>query len=382
MSGSSESLMHEQQFPILKRDIYANHAAIAPWPRATADAVASFAAENASAGPAEYREWIARERTLRGQFAELIGASGTQDIALLKNTTEGICAVAFGYPWQPGDNVVIPAGEFPSNRLPWRAQEARGVAIREVDIRGDDGPETALIDAMDDRTRVLAVSSVQFNDGLRLDLVKLGEACASADVLFFVDAIQHLGALPFDVVAAEVDCVAAGAHKWMLGPEGMAVFYCGEKARAKLALTQVGWHMFENPWNFDKSDWTPAKSARRFEAGSPNTLGQVATHASLALLLDRGMEKVGERVLANTRRLSAGLSGMPGVRVHNPLEPGRQSGIVSFSVDEAEPRVMFKRLMAAGVTCALRDGRVRLSPHFYQDETVMEALLQRVEDAL
>lgn len=374
--------MHESEFPILQQGIYANHAAISPWPRSAADAVAAFAAENAQDGPERYREWIALERELRERFATLLGAGSARDIALLKNTTGGICAVAYGFRWQPGDNVVLPAGEFPSNRLPWLAQKTRGVETREIETLGVEDPEDALIEAMDERTRVLAVSSVQFSRGLRLDIDRLGAACDSNGVLFFVDAIQHLGALPFDVESARVDCLAASAHKWLLGPEGIAVFYCREAARQKLDLLQVGWHMFDNPWQFDKSDWKPSRTAKRFEAGSPNTLGQVATHASLGLLLDLGMDRVSERVLANTRHLTAALADLPGVEVVSPVKAASQSGIVSFSTAREEARNVYKRLMGGGVRCALRGGNVRLSPHFYQDESVMERLLQHVEDSL
>lgn len=373
--------MYDDQFAILSRGIYANHAAISPWPKVTADAVVAFAEENARSGPGHYKDWVARERELRNQLATLIGA-GEQDVALIQNTSEGICAVAFGYPWQAGDNVVLPAGEFPSNRLPWLAQKARGVDAREVDIRAEGDPEAALIDAMDGRTRILALSSVQFSDGLRLDLEKLAAACGQNEVLLCVDAIQQLGVLPIDVEACGVDCLAAGAHKWLLGPEGLGVFYCRESARSKIGLTRLGWHMYDYPWNFERSDWTPAKSARRYEAGSPNNLGQAALHASLSLILDIGVAEIAARVLRNTRQLVEGLSALPEITVRSWTAPQRQSGIVTFDTRNGEARSVFERLMAAGVTCALRDGGIRLSPHFYQDEAVIERLLEQVEHAL
>lgn len=374
--------MNTEPFPILKRGLYVNHAAIAPWPRTAAEAVAAFAEENARLGPERYRHWIARENDLRGKLATLLGAGGRQDIALLKNTTEGICTVAFGFSWRNGDNVVLPASEFPSNRLPWLAQEKRGVRLREVDIRAGDDPESALIAAMDERTRVLAVSSVHYGDGLRLDLRRLGAACSQRDVLFFVDAIQQLGALSIDVLACRVDCLAADAHKWLLGPEGVAVFYCNERARSQIALQQLGWHMFDNPWHFDRKDWTPAESARRFEAGSPNSLGQAGLHASLTMILNIGMEEISERVLANTRYLVEGLSALPRVTVRSARAPERQSGIVSFSASHVEARTIHQRLQKASVSCALRGDAVRLSPHFYQNEVVLEKLLGHIEDAL
>ncbi len=373
--------MSSDVFPILSHGIYANHAAIAPWPRPTAEAVAAFAADNAERGPAAYREWIRREAELRELAARLINIPNANDVALIKNTSEGVSIVAKGYPWAQGDNVVLPAGEFPSNRLPWLSLEGRGVSVREVDIRVEH-PEQALIEAMDRRTRVLAVCSIQYSDGFRLDIEQLGAACDSAGVLFFVDAIQHLGALPFDAVAASVACLAAGAHKWMLGPEGIGIFYCREDVRSRIALSQHGWHMYDYPWHFEREDWTPSLKARRFEAGSPNTLGQAALHTSLTLLLDSGIEYTSARVLANTARLLAGLGSLPDVEIRSPTEDARLSGIVSFSPGARDAREIFRRLSNAGVTCAFRNGAVRLSPHFYQDEAVINRILNHVEDSL
>jgi selenocysteine lyase/cysteine desulfurase len=371
-----------EQFPILEEGLYFNHAAVGPWPRCTAEAVQSFAQENMQQGPAAYREWLARESELRKGLAELTGARSTDDIALLKNTTEGICAVAFGLDWRAGDNVVLPRGEFPSNRLPWLAQAARGVEIREVDIRAADHAETALLDATDQNTRLLTVSAVQWNDGFRLDLQALGEVCRDKNVLFFVDAIQQLGALPLDVEACRIDFLAADAHKWLLAPEGIAVFYSRDSARGHLQLLQQGWHMFENPWKFGREDWTPALSARRFEAGSPNSIGQAALNASVTLLLDYGMKDVGKRVLANTDCLIRNLEDLPGVRLISQLAPGRRSGIVSFSHQSASAGVLHRELTRAGVSCAVRDDSIRLSPHFYQGENQLVAFWEILQASI
>ncbi len=362
--------------------LYFNHAAITPWPQASARAVSAFAAENARQGPADYAQWIARERTLRRQLATLTGAASDKDIALLKNTTEGISTVAWGLDWREGDNLVVPLGEFSSNHLPWQAQQARGVELRVVDIRTARCAETALLDAMDSRTRLLTVSSVQYSDGFRLNLEQLGSACKKRDVLFFVDAIQHLGALRMDVQACHISCLAADAHKWLLGPEGIAVFYCHESVRPQLQLRQQGWHMVDNPWSFSQQDLTPSASARRFEAGSPNTLGQVAMQASLELLLQVGMERVERCVLDNTARLMDGLGKTAGVELISRTEPERHSGIVSFSSSRRDPVELKQALEQHGVACALRNRAIRLSPHVYQGPAEMEQVLEIVRRQL
>ena len=372
----------QEQFPVLAEGLYLNHAAIAPWPRRTAEAVQAFAAENLEDGPARYAEWIRRTGKLRNRLARLTGADGAADIALLKNTTEGISAVAWGLDWRAGNNLVLPQDEFPSNRLPWLAQRSRGVEVREIDIRLAADAEATLIGAMDSRTRLLAVSSVQWSDGFRLDLQRLGDACHRRGALFFVDAIQHLGALPLDVAACRIDYLAADAHKWLLGPEGIAVFHSSARARPLVQLLQQGWHMVDDAWNFQRTDWTPSAEARRFEAGSPNSLGQTALHASVGLLLERGMESVANRVLANTENLLAKLQALSGVRLVSRTEPARRSGIVNFAVDGLPAGELHRRLSRVGVTCALRGGGIRLSPHFYQGEEEIKLFAKELEKAL
>jgi len=372
----------KREFPVLGDGLYFNHAAIAPWPRCAAEAVQAFAAENQTRGPLAYPAWIRRESELRQRLAQLTGAAGAEDIALLKNTTEGISLVAWGLDWRQGDNVVLPRDEFASNRLPWLAQRRRGVEAREVDIRAAGDAEGALLDALDDRSRLLTVSAVQWSDGFRLDLQRLGAACHQRGVLFFVDAIQQLGALPLDVRACHIDYLAADAHKWLLGPEGIAVFYSSPAARPLLELQQQGWHMFDDSWYFHRDDWTPAAGARRFEAGSPNSLGQAALHASVGLLLEQGMEWVGQRLLDNSERLVSGLQARDGVRLLSRIEPARRSGIVNFAADALPAQELRKRLLEHNVSCALRGEGLRLSPHFYQGEAEMEAFFQILDEIL
>lgn len=367
--------MHSQ-FPILEHaSPYLNHAAVGPWPRCTAEAAQAFAEENMRHGSNNYLEWIERDRQLRDYLAQLTGASSADDIALLKNTTEGISIVAWGLDWQNGDNVVLPAEEFPSNRLPWLAQAERGVQAREVDIRQAEDAEQALINAIDENTRLLTVSSVQWSDGFRLDLDRLGQACRQRGVLFFVDAIQQLGALPLDVEKSHIDFLAADAHKWLLGPEGIAVFYCREELRPRLKLLQQGWHMVDRYWDFQREQWEPSATAMRFEAGTANSIGQAALHASVGMFLETGMDVVAARVLANTDFLLKNLPLIPGVRVSSRLEPERRSGIVSFVHERLTPEEIYRTMQKNGVSCAVRGRSLRLSPHFYQGQEELAVFL-------
>jgi selenocysteine lyase/cysteine desulfurase len=369
-----------EEFPILAQGLFANHAAISPWPRRTSQAVAEFAHENSKLGPENYNYWLRRQSHLRKMLAGLVNAVSPGDIGLLKNTTECICTVANGIDWQHGDNLVIPLAEFPSNRLPWLALQSRGVEVREVDIRSTSEPEKALLAHMDEKTRLLSVSAVQWTDGLRLQLETLGNSCRQHSVLFCVDAIQQLGAMQIDVQACGIDFLAADAHKWLLGPEGIALFYSRASIRGQLQLKQLGWHMVDDPYQFNRDQWQPSKTAIRFEAGSPNTLGQAALHASVGLLQEFGMRHVESCITANSLALSEGLANIRGVELVRPFDAQRVSGIISFKTPGKDVLAVQRELKQRRLTCAVRDNTVRLSPHFYQAGEPVQNMLNMIEN--
>ncbi len=351
---------------ILDEDIvYLNHAAVSPWPRRTAAGVQAFADENARLGSRHYPRWLTVEESLRERLRGLINAPAADDIALLKNTSEALSVVAFGLDWQAGDNVVSSNEEFPSNRIVWQALGERGVTLKEADLQAGPTPEDALLAQVDEHTRLIAISSVQYASGLQLDLRRIGEFCREHAILFCIDAIQSLGAVRFDAQAVHADFVMADGHKWMLGPEGLALFYCRAELRDRLRLHQYGWHMTDAYTDFDRRDWQPADSARRFECGSPNMLGIHALEASLALLQERGMAWVESRVLAHARCLMAAITKAPELQLITDPSPGRHAGIVTFRHRTRDNAAVFAELTRHGVMCAQRGGGIRFSPHYY-----------------
>jgi selenocysteine lyase/cysteine desulfurase len=353
-----------EEFPQADDIVYLNHAGVAPWPARTARAVRDFADENAVRGASRYAEWLDREKRLREQLRAFINAPSAADIALLKNTSEALSVVACGLDWRWGDNVVGTAQEFPSNRVPWQAQRKFGVSWRGVRLDGAD-PEADIMAACDERTRVVAVSSVQYGSGFRLDLPRLGDFCRRRGILFCVDAIQSLGALRFDVQAVQADFVMADAHKWLLGPEGIGLFYCRAELRPALELHQFGWRMLEGAGDFDATEWRPAADASRFECGSTNMTGVHALAASLELLSEVGMREVEERLLGISDYLVARLAAMAGVSLLTPRDLSRRAGILTFAAAGVDPVHLQAELRSRGVICAARGGGVRFSPHFY-----------------
>jgi selenocysteine lyase/cysteine desulfurase len=239
------------------------------------------------------------------------------------------------------------------------------VEFREANLGNSKSPEDALFSLVDDKTRLITISSVQYSTGLRMNLDIIGEFCKSRGIIFCVDAIQSLGAMRFDVQKIHADFVMADGHKWMLGPEGLAVFYSSPDARDLLDLNQYGWHMIEDAGNFDIKNWSTAKTARRFECGSPNMLGIYALNASLSLLLESGMDYVEKEVLKRSEYLFNIINKEPALELITPNSQGRYAGITTFRRSGVEPEPLYQYLMQNNVVCAARSGGIRLSPHFY-----------------
>jgi len=368
----------QKQFPQPDDLIYLNHAGVGPWPRRTAECIEQFARENMIQGPLRYAEWLKVETQLREKAAALLNAPSPDDIALVKNTSEALSMVAYGLDWQKGDNVVIPDQEFPSNRIVWESLESLGVSVRHVDLSRDESPEAALLAAVDQRTRLVSVSSVQYATGLRMDLKALGTACREHGVLLCVDAIQSLGAMTMDVQKIQADFVMADGHKWLLAPEGLGVFYCRAELRDQLQLRQFGWHMVEHQGDFDRRDWTPSTTARRFECGSPNMLAIHGLEASLSLLFHMGMEGVERNVISNTKYLFDFFDSRKDFNLLTPTQDGRYAGIVTFVHQRLDSTQIYKRLHKKGIICAVRGGGIRFSPHFYTPRHKLEKAVGRL----
>ena len=213
----------DKEFPLDRGLVYLNHAAVSPLPARSANRLIEFARQYTYSAAEDYKAWLGQEYRLRGMLAGLINADKAGDIALLKSTSEGLSVVAHGFPWKSGDNVIISDQEFPSNRIVWESLERYGVETREIDLYTENTPEDALISAIDDNTRLLSISSVQYASGLRVNLEVLGACCKDAEIAFCVDAIQGLGIIPHDVQKMNIDFLVSDGHKWLLGPEGAGI---------------------------------------------------------------------------------------------------------------------------------------------------------------
>lgn len=360
-------------FPITRNYNFQNHAAIAPVSRRSADAARQYlshAEENAYIRGGFYRH----ADRVRGQLAALIHAM-PDEVTFTKNTSEGISFVANGLSWQKGDNVVTSNVEFPANMYPWLALRERGVQVRTVLEEDGRVPLERLIETINNRTRVVTLSSVQFASGFRTDLATLGEYCQSKGVLLCVDAIQSLGVFPIDVKAMNIDFLAADGHKWLCAPEGAGIFYVRKELQGHLRPTTIGWMSMKDSKNFGKYQFEFADSARRYDSGSYNLAGVYALGGALDLIEEIGIEKIRHRVIQLTDRLTAGLRDR-GYRVVSSRNPTESSGIVAFTSDLHDHDEVQRHLQAEHrIVIAVRCGRLRSSPHFYNSTREIDQLL-------
>lgn len=362
------------EFPVTRNYNFLNHASVAPLSRRAADAARRYlthAEENAYLRGG-FVKTVDRVRT---QAAALINAQ-PDEMAFVKNTSEGLSLVANGLSWQSGDNVVISSAEFAANVYPWQALRSRGVQVRTVLEEEGRVPLERILETINARTRVVSISSVQYASGFRTDLAALGEFCKAKGVFLCVDAIQSLGAFPIDVEAMHIDFLAADGHKWLCAPEGAGIFYVRKEVQGHLHPTTIGWLSMKDPFHFGKHQFEFQDSARRYEAGSWNLPGIFALGGAIELLQEIGVPQIAKRLMELTDRLTVGLRGK-GYRVISSRRPPEASGIVAFLSDVHNHEQLQRHLETEHrIVIAVRNGRLRASPHCYNTEREIDQLIE------
>ncbi len=359
--------IRREQFPAAARWAYLDHAAVAPITQRAHDALLLWSHSALHDGTMAWLTFADRVAKARTSAARLINAR-TDEIAFVSNTTHGIGLVAEGFSWREGDNVVTSGDEYPSNLYPWIHLKDRGVETRIVPARDGRVEIDELVAAIDSRTRLLTISHVEFASGFRNDLDKLGELCRAKGIAFFVDAIQGLGPLTIDVNRTPIDFLAADGHKWLLGPEGAGILYVRREWIDRLRATGIGWHSVKSSYNQVRYDIDLKPSAERWEGGTWNMPGIHALGASIDLLLEIGLRQVSERVLHNAEIVRE-LALEHGWMVPGDFQPDERSGIVAIERSGIDVDGFAKRCRGRGVVLAARRGKIRISPHFYQDES-------------
>ena len=357
-------------FPVTKNLIYLNHASVAPLCLPAAVAMQGLAQDALDFGSMHYPQWLETYSGVRKGAARLVNCE-PEEIAVVKNTSEGIATIAMGFDWRAGDTVIAFEEEFPANQYPWQRLASRGVRITWLKVTDP----LEKIEAAVHGTRLLAISFVQFLSGFRADLVQLGQICRRHGVIFFVDAIQGLGAFPLDVKAANIDALAADGHKWLLGPEGCGILYISRALQERVAPVEFGWTNVASSNDYGSRDMTLRTDAGRYECGTLNTIGCYGLRAAIDFLLDISVEQIRPLVQARADQLAQGAQDK-GYEILGTRSAATGAGIVSIKKSGVDTSAAVVNLRKNGIIVASRAGWIRSSPHFYITSDEIQKMIE------
>ena len=363
-------------FPITKSAVYLNHAAVSPLPTPTIEAVEAQLRDVHENGSLNYPSWMGVKEQARALLARLFGARPEQ-VAFVRNTSDAFSSVANGLNWKPGDNIVTFRREFPSNVYAWqRLREAFGVELRMCEERDGRVDLDELESLIDDHTRLVTITHVQYASGFRADLERLGRAARRHDALLVVDVVQSLGVLPIDVEAELVDVAAGVSHKWLLSPEGVGYLYLSDRARERIQPTLVGWISVPNPEDYQnfEQDWNPGTLA--WESGTGPAALIYGLKASLDLLHRYGPAHIANYLEELTDHLCERLQTKP-YDVVGPRTPGEKSQIVCIRPrDGLSAMALYAHLKQRNIITAPRGDRLRIAPHLYNTRAEIDQLIE------
>ena len=365
---------YRKLFPVTAQKIYMNHAAISPFSTKVLDRVEEFLDERSFGAIDNFTYADELRKATRLNIARMIKAQAEQ-IAFIQNTSQGFNILVNGLNWQPGDEIILTDYEFPSNIYPFLNAERFGVKIKYVPNRDGQIYLEDIEMLINEHTKLLSISFVEFSNGYHNDLAEIGKLCKKHDILFSVDGIQGVGALPLDVQACQIDFLSNGGHKWLMGPMGAGFMYIEKKLFDKLLPADTGWLAVEEAWDFFdyRLDFLP--DARRFEYATANFLGLAGLSASVELLLEVGIENIQKHLLSMGEKLVHSLR-EEGLLFQGAKDKKYWSGIYSFSGNQIEK--LYEYLLSKDIVCSLRNGMLRVSPHFYNTQEEADEVISTV----
>lgn len=363
-------------FPVIKTGtVYLNHAATSPLSTKVVAAVNKYLDERSETRVDNFGSQIGIAKETKEFIARLINSTPDR-IAFCDNTSNAINILASGMEWRDGDRIILNDMEFPANVYPFLNLKRRGVEVDFVKSRGGKILPEDIEAALTNRTRLVSISHVQFLSGYRADLESIGELCRQHGILFSVDAIQSAGVVPIDVQRMEIDFLATGGQKWLMAPQGIGFAFVSEKTQAMLNQAYLGWTSIRNFFgDFTRYRMDPDENARRYENGTLNQIGILSLHETLATLLDVGIDQIEEHILDLGDHLIAELHKF-GAPIFVDGERSERAGIISVKVDDADR--MFARLSKAKIEVSVREGWIRVSPHFYNTESDILAFVDAI----
>lgn len=350
-------------FPHLRTGtLWLNHAAISPLNVGTKTAVERYLTNRSEGTIDDFPQIVQAYQNTKEQVGKIINAP-PERIGFVNNTSDGLNILANGIHWRTGDRIILNDSEFPANVVPFLNLKRHGVEIDYVKTRNGEILFSDIESAITPRTKALSISFVQFLSGFKSDLTDIGELCKRNNIIFCVDAIQGVGAVPIDVQESQIDFLSCGSHKWLMSMKGLGFIYITEKLQSQLDQQFFGWtsnkHFFNNFFDYRLD---PSDTARRYETGTLNNAGIIALGESATLLNEIGIQHIHSHLLSLTD-IVIEFADTEGIPLHTPREHSSRAGIVTLGVPNAEK--VFESLNKQNIIVSLREGKIRFSPHFY-----------------
>jgi selenocysteine lyase/cysteine desulfurase len=363
--------------------IYLNHAATSPLSTRVVDAMMTHLHERSRGKLESYTIDMQKKDECKAFIQRLIHAESPDRIALVGSTTEGLNIIASGMPWKSGDRIALNDMEFPANVYPYLNLRRLGVELDFIRCSNNKITPEMISEALRPRTKMVALSAVQFLSGYRADMAAIGEICRRRGLFFVVDGIQAVGAVNVDVQQMKIDALAAGSQKWQMSPHGTGFLYLTDELQARIQQQYLGWLAAQEAWDFFNYDQPLAASARRYEGGTLNFPGIWGMHAALATLLEFGSENIEGHILALTQMLIEEFESMDGVEIVSPTSPHERAGIVTIKLSpKVDANAVFQAISSRDITISLREGQLRYSPHFYNTLEEIAAVVEATRECL
>lgn len=378
---TSSEFMNEKirgLFPATQKYTYLNSAAVSPIPSVSVEAVLSQVKDVSENGTINFNEWIATKNRTRSLIAEMLNVKSEQ-IAFLRNTSDGFASVANGLQWQKGDNIVSFEREFPANFYAWRMiRDKFDVELRLCPERDGRIDLDEFINLIDSNTKLVSISAVQFASGFRADLEKIGEVARKYDALFAVDIIQGFGAFGFDLPAQYVDIASGASHKWLFSPEGCGILYLSDRARERVEPTLVGWISVETPWDFEDTEQPFKSTALAWESGTGGSSLFYGLEQSLKILHETGLKKI-EIYLEELSDYLCELIADKNYEIISSRAKGEKSQIVCIKHQNGlTSNDIAKQLEDKKIIVSPRGDRLRIAPHFFNNAEDIEKLAENL----
>jgi len=365
-------------FPHLQTDqIYFNHAALGPWSTLVLDRIKEYMDERSGLSVMNFESLVKWNFGAKEKLAKLLGTS-TNRLSWVDNVANGLSILAQGLDWKNGDRIILNDIEFPSNVYPFLNLKKHGVEVDFAKSRNGIVDVEDLEKLITPKTKLLSISMVQFLSGYRADINSIGELCKRKGIIFCVDAIQAVGAVNVDLKESKIDFLTGGTQKWLMSSQGLSYFYVTEELQNKIDQKNVGWTSVEDSWNFLDYNLTLRSNAERYQTGTLNAFGIAIFDAAMNMFKQSKVENFEFRILENTNYFIKRLSEIGIEPVLRNISNDHLAGIVTIKHEKSKE--IFSELEKRKIYCAVREGMIRLSPHFYNTKDEIDRVVNELKE--